>query len=262
MGVRWGRLEGDTLTTSPSHEELGRSGFANGSLCDAVRPTYPVAAVKFLVETLGLDESSHVLDLGAGSGIFSRQVRPYVARVIAVEPSPSMREALRTSSPDIEALDGRDAEIPLPADSVHAVFVAQAFHWFDVDAALAEIHRVLVPRGGLGLIWNERDESVEWVRELNRAMQWDRRQPYKVGMDFTGEILRGSFVDVERHKFVHAQSLDHEGLRRRVLTTSYISLMQGSELSALMDDVERVISELPAQVELPYLTDVYRARAH
>lgn len=249
------------MTTSPSHDELGRSGFENGSLYDAVRPAYPAAAIEFLVETLGLDGSSHVLDLGAGSGIFSRQVRPYVGRVIAVEPSASMREALRASSLDIEALDGRDTDIPMPSDSVHAVFAAQAFHWFDVDAALTEIHRVLVPRGGLGLIWNERDESVEWVRELNRAMQWDRRQPYRVGMDFTGEILRGSFVDVERHKFAHAQSLDHEGLRRRVLTTSYISLMKGPELNAMMDDVERVIRDLPDQVELPYITDVYRAQA-
>ncbi|HUV57933.1 MAG TPA: class I SAM-dependent methyltransferase [Acidimicrobiales bacterium] len=250
------------MTTSSSRDELGRRGFANGSLYDAVRPRYPVAAVEFLVETLALDESSHVLDLGAGSGIFSRQVRPYVGRVTAVEPSASMREALRESSVDIEALDGRDSEIPLPADSVHAVFAAQAFHWFDVDAALAEIHRVLIPRGGLGLIWNERDESVEWVCDLNRAMQWDRRQPYQVGMDFTGEVLRGSFDGVERHKFAHTQMLDHEGLRRRVLTTSYVSLMTEPERQALMDDVERVISELPAQVELPYITDVYRARAH
>lgn len=249
------------MTPSPAHDELGQYGFANGSLYDAARPTYPIAALEFLVDTLELDESSLVLDLGAGSGIFSRQVRPYVGRVVAVEPSVSMREALRESSVDIEALDGRDTQIPLPESSVNAVFVAQAFHWFDVDDALAEIHRVLVPRGGLGLLWNERDESVEWVRELNRAMQWDRRQPYKVGMDFTGEILRGSFAEVERHKFAHSQLLDHEDLRRRVLTTSYISLMKGSELAALMNDVDRVISDLPEQVELPYLTDVYRARA-
>ena len=71
-------------------------------------------------------------------------------------------------------LEGTAEAIPLPAGSVDAVTVAQAFHWFDADAALAEIHRVLRPGGGLGLIWNAMEVDVEWVavlRELVHAVR-------------------------------------------------------------------------------------------
>jgi len=139
--------------------------------------------------------------------------------------------------------------------------VAQAFHWFDAPVALEEIHRVLVDGGGLGLVWNERDESVDWVAALGRAMQWSQHQPYEVGSDFTPVIAAGPFVNVERKKFAHAQMLDHDGLVQRVLTTSYIAVMDVDERDALMREVTAVIRELPDPVSLPYVTDAYRATA-
>ena len=247
--------------TSQPRGEWGERGFANGALYDAARPSYPAEALEFFVATFELGPTSWVLDLGAGSGIFSRQFAPYVGRVIAVDPSASMRETLAATSPEIEVLDGRDTAIPLPNDSVDVVVVAQAFHWFDVEPALAEMHRVLVPGGGLGLIWNERDESTPWVRELSVAMGWDLHQPYRVGTDFRPEIARGPFEGIERHHFLHEQILSHDGLRQRVLSTSYISLMGEVELAMLMRDVQRVIHQLPDPVVLPYRTDVYRAYA-
>lgn len=244
-----------------SRDRWAQQGFANGPLYDSARPNYPRAAIEFLVSSLRVGQDSHVLDLGAGSGIFTRQLVPLVAKVTAVEPSESMRETLARSSPEVEVLDGRDTEIPLRDGSVAAVFVAQAFHWFDVEPSLAEIHRVLVPGGGLGLIWNERDESVPWVGDLGRAMRWDVLQPYRVGTDFSEQITRGPFHNVERRRFAHEQTLDHDDLYRRVLTTSYISLMDGPERVALMDRVAAVVSTLPNPVVLPYVTDVYRADA-
>jgi SAM-dependent methyltransferase len=236
-------------------------GFANGSLYDAARPSYPLEAIKYLVSSLGVDEQTHVLDLGAGSGIFTRQLLPFAGKITAVDPSESMRESLARNSPEVDVLAGNDTEIPLGDASVAVVFVAQAFHWFDVDRSLAEMHRVLVPRGELGLIWNERDESVEWVRDLGRAMQWDVRQPYRADTDFSEQIRRGPFDNIERRKFTNEQILDHDGLYRRVMSTSYISLMEGPELEALMIAVERVVSKLANPVSLPYVTDVYRANA-
>jgi ubiquinone/menaquinone biosynthesis C-methylase UbiE len=127
------------------HSKLGKTGFGNGALYDAARPNYPDEALDYFVAALGLDRSMHVLDLGAGSGIFSRQLRPFVGRVTAVDPSASMRESFRLADSDMEILDGSDVSIPIDDDSVDAVFVAQALHWFDAPRALEEIHRVLVP---------------------------------------------------------------------------------------------------------------------
>jgi SAM-dependent methyltransferase len=241
-------------------EELGAKGFRNGSLYDSSRPDYPNSAIEYFTSVFDTGTETRALDLGAGTGIFTRQMLPYVGTMIAVDPSASMREALRASNSDIEVLDGSDINIPISDHSVDVVFVAQAFHWFDESRALEEIHRVLVADGGLGLIWNERDESVEWVRDLSLAMQWDTRQPYDVGRDFTGVIASGPFVDVERATFEHSQTLSREGLYQRVLSTSYISAMEQREREKLMKTVSEVVEELTEPIVLPYVTSAYSAR--
>jgi SAM-dependent methyltransferase len=217
--------------------------------------------VRFLVAELGIDSDAHVVDLGAGTGIFTDQLLAFGPRITAIEPTPGMRAVLERRLPTVTVLDGRDDSIPLENGSADCVVVAQAFHWFDAPVALEEIHRVLVDGGGLGLVWNERDESVDWVAALGRAMQWPEHQPYEVGTDFAPVIASGPFVNVQRRKFAHSQVLDHHGLVQRVLTTSYIAVMGDDERRALMDNVASVIRELPDPVALPYVTDAYRATA-
>ena len=241
--------------------DLGARGFKDGILYDAARPDYPEAAIHYFVSIFDLQITSRALDLGAGTGIFTRQMRPFVGTMTAVDPSASMRETLERACTGVSVLDGSDVEIPLQDRSVDVVFVAQAFHWFNGRRSLEEIHRVLVDRGGLGLIWNERDESVDWVRDLSHAMQWDTKQPYEVGKDFTRTIESGPFDDVERVKFAHAQTLTRDALYQRVLSTSYITTMESSERELLMKRVSDVVREFVEPIVLPYVTTAYSARA-
>src|SRR5204862_961160 len=129
------------------------------------RPGYPPAALDHLARELGLRPGSTVLDLGAGTGKLTRDLARRVRRVIAVEPLDEMRAVIERSLPSIEAARGTAERIPLEAGMVDAVFVAQAFHWFDGRRALTEIARVLRPGGGLALIWN----STPWE---NREGPW------------------------------------------------------------------------------------------
>lgn len=236
------------------------AGFTDGARYDAARPDYPAEALDWIVDGLGLSESSRVLDLAAGTGIMTRQLRGRVASVVAVEPSTGMREVLRSALPDVQVLVGTAEAIPLDDASVDAVVVAQAFHWFEPAAALAEIHRVLVPAGGLALIWNERDESVAWVDALSRAMRWDVERPYSAA-DFAPVIAAGPFRDVEHARFAHHQTLTCEGLYRRVETTSYLATMSDEERRPVMEAVARVVEALDEPITLPYVTEAYRARA-
>ena len=113
----------------------------------------------------------------------------------------------------------------------------------------------------LGLVWNECDESVLWVQEMNRAMRWDVEQPHRVGIDFPGVLAAGPFRDVGRVQFHHAQTLSRDELYRRVLTTSYVAVMADAQLDELMSDVAAIVERQPEIVVLPYVTDVYRATA-
>jgi SAM-dependent methyltransferase len=121
---------------------------------DRVRPEYAPEALDLVTERLGLGPESEVLDLGAGTGKLTRSLTERFARVTAVEPDPEMRAVLSQVTDCYLVLEGRAEAIPLADDSVDAVFVGQAFHWFEHDKALLEIARVLRPRGGLVLIWN------------------------------------------------------------------------------------------------------------
>ena len=123
------------------------------------RPGYPADAMAWIAERLELRPGRDVLDLAAGTGKLTRSLVPFGARVIAVEPIDEMREHLFAALPDVEAFDGTAESIPLPDGSVDAVTCGQAFHWFRVEQALREIHRVLRPGGSLALVWNIRDLS-------------------------------------------------------------------------------------------------------
>jgi SAM-dependent methyltransferase len=127
------------------------------------RPSWPIEAVR----VAGLPATASVLDLGAGTGKLTRLLVREFERVVAVEPAESMRRILLGHCPDVEARSGTGQAIPLADAAVDAVFAAQAFHWFDEAAALAEIARVLRPGGSLVLMWNR--PGGAWEPETGAA---------------------------------------------------------------------------------------------
>lgn len=219
-----------------------------------------MAAVAHMVAALRISEARCVVDVAAGTGLFTREIAPFCSRLIAVEPSEGMRLEFDRQELGVPVLDGFAESLPFGGHSVDVVTVARAFHWFDPAKSLAEITRVLVPGGGLGLIWNERDESVDWVDRLSHAMQWYEKRPYDVGMDFTPVLRAGGLVEIERRHFRHVQLLDKEALSRWVLTTSYVAVMGEEEQAAILKDVAGVVSEFDEPLELPYVTTTFCAR--
>jgi ubiquinone/menaquinone biosynthesis C-methylase UbiE len=134
--------------------ELARSFGRIAADYDAVRPEYAPEALHRAEEVLGLGAGSRVVDLAAGSGKLTRALAGRFAEVVAVEPGDEMRAVLARRSPEVQVLAGTAEQIPLPDDSADAVFVGDAFHWFDGAAAVAELLRVLRARGGVALLWN------------------------------------------------------------------------------------------------------------
>jgi len=118
------------------------------------RPEWPDELIDRVVGELGLGPDATVLDLAAGTGKLTRALVPRFSHVIAVEPDDAMREVLEEVVPEAEALAGHAEAIPLEADSVDAVFTAEAFHWFAGPLTVAQIARILRPGGGLAIFWN------------------------------------------------------------------------------------------------------------
>jgi ubiquinone/menaquinone biosynthesis C-methylase UbiE len=192
------------------------------------RPGYPAAAVDFLAARLRLERGRTVVDLAAGTGKLTRPLLATGADVVAVEPVAEMRAALPAGA---HVLDGTAEAIPLAAASADAVTVAQAFHWFDGDAALAEIHRVLRRGGPLALVWNRRrmdDPLNQAVEELVAPYRGHtpalRTNAWRAAFERT-EL----FGPLEAHAFPNEQSLDADGLADRVASISFIAALDDAE---------------------------------
>jgi SAM-dependent methyltransferase len=221
------------------------------------RPGYPAAALAFLAERLELRPGRTVLDLAAGTGALTRPLLETGADVVAVEPVPEMRAALPAAA---RSLDGTAEAIPLDASSVDAVTVAPAFHWFDGDAALAEIHRVLRPDGLLAVVWNRRIEDDPVNRSLFGLVD-----PYRADTPtHRGDAWRAAFDrtalfgPLEQHVFANEQHLDADGLEARVTSISFIAALPGAERARVAEAARAMAAGGP--VTLPYRTELYLAR--
>jgi SAM-dependent methyltransferase len=204
-----------------------------------------------------------VVDLAAGTGKLTEVLVAAGADVVAVEPLANMRAELERALPSVRALDGAAERIPLPDGSADAVLVGQAFHWFDEGPALAEIARVLVPGGALGLVWNLRDDRVPWVAELTRVM---------LG---AGDVLTGShgvarpfasdlFTAAEGREFPNAVEFDRGRLREWASSTSRIAVLPRTERERVLEEVVRLADEHPALAgrrtfDMPFVAVVVRA---
>lgn len=223
------------------------------------RPSYPLAAIEHLVRVLDIGPGRTVVDLGAGTGKFTRLLVATGARVIAVEPQAAMRAEL-AALPDaasFEVLDGSAESIPLPDASVDAVCAATAFHWFDHEVAMPEIARVVRDGGGLGLVWNERDERVPWVREMTEIIRWDGYRPYGVDYEWRPVVERGGFFNYGgRVHLPYVQVLDRDGFIDRVCSISYISTMSVDERAPVLARCAELVAGFDEVFELPYQCDV------
>jgi SAM-dependent methyltransferase len=183
--------------------------------------------------------------------------------VTAVEPVRGMREVLGRVLPDVEAVDGTAEGIPLDDGVADAVTVAQAFHWFDAERALAEIHRVLRPGGGVALIWNVRDGSdplQEAYAATIRPYRGDYPDPQGDSEYFSASPLDSPYFErYEQRTFRHVQMLDAEGLVARAASVSFISALPAEERARLLERVRALAPE--GEFDFPYLTKVFTARS-
>jgi SAM-dependent methyltransferase len=230
------------------------NGFARAAdAYERGRPDYPAGAVAWLAERLGLRPGRTVVDLAAGTGKLTRALLATGADVVAVEPVAEMRAALPAAA---RALDGTAEGMPLAGASADAATVAQAFHWFDGDRALAELHRVLRSGGGLGLVWNRRvlDDPVQAaLHELMAPFRGDA--PAHAARTWRDAFARTVlFGPLEERSFAHVQRLDAAGLADRVGSVSFIAALPAAERERVLDRARALAGT--GRVALPYACEV------
>lgn len=241
-------------------ENLAKSFLNAGEDYDRFRPGFPTAAADLILPT----PVRTVLDLGAGTGKFTERLISRASRVIAVEPSEQMLAVLRTKLPTVETHVAAAEQLPLADGEVDAVTVAQAFHWFDRESACAQIKRVLVPGGTLGLLWNRADPSCAWDRACSRvAHPW-----LSDDMPVSGEAqdLLPGFREPEHREIPWRETISRADYIARWLTVSTFLAASDAERARMVAEVELILdtdADTAGRdvLDLPQITDVYVYRA-
>ncbi|MDI3314755.1 MAG: class I SAM-dependent methyltransferase [Mycobacterium sp.] len=237
-----------------SRHERSLSFGAEAAAYERGRPSYPPEAIDWLLPAGARD----VLDLGAGTGKLTARLVERGLHVVAVDPIPEMLDVLRSSLPETPALLGTAEEIPLADNSVDAVLVAQAWHWFDPARAIPEVTRVLRPGGRLGLVWNTRDERLGWVRELGRIIGRD-------GDPVHNKVtLPPPFAEQQRHHVEWTNYLTPQALIDLVASRSYCITSPAEVRAKTLERVRELLATHPALANttglaLPYVTVCVRA---
>jgi SAM-dependent methyltransferase len=217
------------------------------------RPEYPDEALRWAAECIGLEPNARVLDVGAGTGKLTRGLVSLGFDVVAVEPGGPMLEQLRTAVPEAEALNGSAESVPVPDVSVDAAFAGQAYHWFDRERAVPELHRVVRPAGGLALLWNWWDERDPLQAELGELIGFAGHEPYR-NDELPGEPL---FRELGRTVVETVEESSPQALVDYFSTASAFLVAEPGEREESLRGIREIAARYGERFPLPRLTYVF-----
>ncbi len=233
------------------------------------RPDYPSSAVDFIMSSCALGPDSLLVDVGCGTGISSRLFGQRGVKVIGIEPNAEMRvkaesEPTPEGCPQPQYCDGTAEATGLDDGVADAILAAQAFHWFDAEAALREFYRILKARGSVVLIWNERDQSDVFTAAYGAVIRALPEAPaVEIPRGRAGEPLLASplFENAQRMSFKNEQCLDEDGVLGRAFSASYAP-QDPLEANQFAEALRRVFQQYQRDgcVVLKYETSIYVAR--
>lgn len=226
------------------------------------RPGYPPQVVELL------RDATIIADVGSGTGISAEMFLRMGKTVFGIEPNPEMRQAaerLLSSFPDFHSIDAAAQATTLRDHSVDLIVAAQAFHWFNTPETRAEFTRILKPDGCIALIWNERKlDATRFLRDyeallLEYAADYSKVRHENIDADALGHFFIGAF---STHTFSNEQSFDFEGLRGRLMSSSYAPAEGDARHGPMIAELRRIfdLHQDAGQVCFQYNTLVHVGR--
>ena len=213
----------------------------------------------------GLTAKSLIADVGSGTGFFAHLFLKNGNPVIGIEPNPEMRAAgakVLTRYPGFSSVSGAAEATTLPDRSVDFVAAAQAFHWFNRELARAEFVRILRPDGWVVIAWNGyRVESSPFMSAYQDLV-------VRYGTDYSEVRREVEACDVESFfapgtckcaRFEFAQDFDYEGLKGRLLSSSFVPEPDNPNYEAMLRELGKVFdgNQTNGEVAFNYETEVY-----
>ncbi len=225
------------------------------------RPDYPTAALELVADLVRSGPPGTLVDLAAGTGIFTTGLARQGLTPVAVEPLPAMRTRLATRLPGLGVVAATAEALPFRDRSVGAITVAQAFHWFDGRTALDEAARVTAAGSLLVVVFNVREAADPLQAALDAI--WE---PYRAGTPThrsgawrAAFQAHPAFPPLEHAAVPHTQVVDADALVDRVLSVSFVAVLPEAEQAAIASRTRGLVGEA-TEASLRYRTDVWWTR--
>ena len=232
------------------------------------RPAYPAAVLDVLRASGAIGGDAIIADVGSGTGLSSALFLDAGYEVYGIEPNAGMRaaaERILGSRARFHSRAGTAEATGLPDRSVDCVVAGQAFHWFDPVAARREFVRILRPSGAVALMWNTRRTTTTPFLSAYEALLLEYGTDYREvdHRKVTDDRLRAFFPGTYRkHVLPNGQHFDFEGLRGRLLSSSYTPGAGDPRRAPMLAALERLFdaSQENGRVRIDYDTEVYVGR--
>lgn len=223
------------------------------------RPDYPMQILDALKQDCGFSLRSVVADIGSGTGILSKLFLENGNTVFGIEPNLDMRKAgeqyLRNFSSFI-SVDGTAENTKLTARSIDFVTAGQAFHWFDIDTCKKEFHKILTEGGWLVLIWNDRvTEATPFLKAYEKLLHaygtdYKKVQHRTINHDLVRPVFGSMKFTLKT--FENSQVLDYEGLKGRLLSSSYVPNRNHPNYPSMEDTLRRIFDQFQTNGEVRF----------
>jgi SAM-dependent methyltransferase len=243
-----------------------QQGFSSAAeLYQQVRPNYPQEIVMWLKQQLHLTAQSKVVDLGSGTGKFLPYLQQVTSHIIAVEPIAEMLAQLQQAYPQIATLQASSDQLSIASESIDAVICAQSFHWFATIESLNEIHQILKPHGQLGLVWNQRDIQVDWVKALADVLEPLEGDTPRFHSGQWQQAFEQQFLfeldQIKTFQQLHIGRVE-DVVSGRLLSTSFIAALPKSQQYQLKAQFEQIVADYTGktaqdEIAFPYVTYAY-----
>lgn len=229
------------------------------------RPSYPEEIIDYLQRKIRLEASWQIADIGSGTGISSALFLSKQHKVFGVEPNDEMRHAaekLLAYSDKFISVNGSAEDTKLPNQSIDLIIAAQAFHWFEANAFKQECKRIGKENSYVMLMWNERLLNTEFLIAYEALINKFASDYKQIDHRNFSEAWLETFYHPQKMEYVcfdNFQSFDYDGLKGRLLSSSYIPAEPGTSYDNMLSELRMLFDRFQEnnQIRMNYKTTIY-----